>query len=59
MKALPKSALVEKQVLLHTGRREVLDEEGEVIIQVEKSVLNRREFHLQYKRGHILRFGYR
>lgn len=33
--ALPKGALVEKQVVLHTGRFEVKDEYGEVEINTQ------------------------
>ena len=39
MKALPKNALIEKQVLLHTGRREIEDDEGEIEDQIADPVL--------------------
>ena len=39
MKALPKNALIEKQVLLHTGRREIEDDEGEIEVQIAHPVL--------------------
>lgn len=42
VKALPKTALVEKQVIMHTGRREVQDEEGESMIKTEEAVLHKR-----------------
>lgn len=43
VKALPKNALIEKQVLLHTGRRKVEDDEGEIEIQTAQSTLHRSE----------------
>lgn len=39
VKALPKNALIEKQVMLHTGRREIEDDEGEVEDQIADPVL--------------------
>ncbi|KAJ3563369.1 hypothetical protein NP233_g8983 [Leucocoprinus birnbaumii] len=41
VKKLPKNALVEKQVLLHTGRRQVVDDEGETEIHLSESRLHR------------------
>jgi diphthine-ammonia ligase len=39
VKALPKGAMVEKQVILHTGRCEVIDEDdGEMSIQDRQPV---------------------
>ena len=39
MKALPRNALIEKQALLHTGRREMEDDEGEIEVQIAHPVL--------------------
>jgi hypothetical protein len=46
VKALPKCSLIEKQVLFHTGRREVQDEEGEVEVQLQEPVLHRCKLKL-------------
>lgn len=47
VKALPKGAMVEKQVLLHTGRCEVVDEDdGEMSIQDRPPVYERDHFVL-------------
>jgi len=47
VKALPKGAMVEKQVVLHTGRCEVVDEDdGEMSIQDRQPVYKRDHFVL-------------
>ncbi|KAF9451656.1 adenine nucleotide alpha hydrolases-like protein [Macrolepiota fuliginosa MF-IS2] len=44
VKALPKNALIEKQALLHTGRRQTLDDEGETVTQIEEPMMHCGEF---------------
>ncbi|KXN86413.1 Diphthine--ammonia ligase [Leucoagaricus sp. SymC.cos] len=43
VKALPKNALVEKQVLLHTGRWEIQDEDGDIVTQNRAPVFRQCE----------------
>lgn len=54
VKALPKNALVEKQVLLHTGRREVQDDEGENVVQMEELAFNKCKSAISQHRWCVL-----
>ncbi|KAG5651969.1 hypothetical protein H0H81_006784 [Sphagnurus paluster] len=45
VKALPKDALIEKQVLLHTGRCAILDEDdGEMVMQNQEPLFEQRKY---------------
>jgi len=43
VRELPKSALVEKQVMLHTGRCKVIDEDGEEEWEFQKPFFHQDE----------------
>lgn len=56
VKALPRNALVEKQVLVHTGRRRLRGDDGELEVQVQIPVLHHCGFNARaYQEASLMR----